>query len=271
MRYVCIAACACWLASGCSKGAAEPPPVAPTPVAPASTPASAPAPVEPAPDTVAAKTEESGDKPALAPASAPAIPTTCAGSAEACVPPSAFAEAVCNGRFPDLSLYLFAKGTPWQRAYVKVQHLEPVNLYAGERSDRWLEFGEEVLILKRRGPGSGKKSVEVSGPTDLDVLRFDGTCATVRQEMLATYMTGAVRVAPVVWKYLDPDIQEALLKDKGVARASDKERPACKGSTMKHPGEPCVKAMTALSDAIGVALRLGVAVPAPDKLPRWQP
>jgi hypothetical protein len=254
---------------GCAKPAAEQPPpataaqekvTAPRPAAPALAESSAAA---------DAKSDEAQPAKAPEPEAPPPIPTTCEGSPEDCFPPRAFAEAVCHGRFPDLAIYLFAKGTPWQRAYVKAQHLEPVNMYDGARSDRWLEFGEEVLVLKRHG-GGDKNKVQVSGPTDLDILRFDGTCATIRQEMVVRYMPGAVKVAPVVWKYLDPDIQEALLKDRGVSRASEKERPACKGSTQKNPAEPCMKAMTQLSDAIGVALRLGAVVPAPDKVPNWK-
>jgi hypothetical protein len=227
---------------------------------PAAAPVSSPA---------VAETEEAPVPAAVAEA-APPIPTECAGPKEDCLPPASFAEAVCHGRFPDLALYLFAKSSPWQRAYLKVQTLEPVNMYDGARSDRWLEFGEEVLVLKRHG-GGGKGGVQVSGPVDLDILRLDGTCATVRQEFVAPYMTGAVQVARVVWKYVDPGIQEALLADRAVARASEKERPACKGSTMKSPAAACDKAQKNLSDAIGVALRLGAVVPAPAKVPRWKP
>jgi hypothetical protein len=227
------------------------------------------APAPPPPEAPAAVEAE---KPApVAEAEAPPpIPTACAGDKGDCLPPVPFAEAVCHGRYPDLALYLFAKGTPWQRAYVKVETIEPVNMYEGARSDRYLTFGEEVLILKRHGNG-GKSAVQVSGPVDLDILRLDGTCATVRQEFVVPYMTGAVQVGRVVWKYLDPGIQEALLADRGVARASEKERPACKGSTMKNPAAPCDKAQKNLSDAIGIALRLGAVVPPPAKVPRWVP
>jgi hypothetical protein len=228
---------------------------------PAAEPAPAAAPVAEAEEAAPAPAAEDGPPP---------IPSACAGAKEDCLPPAPFAEAVCHGRFPDLALYMFAKSTPWQRAYVKMQTLEPVNMYDGARSDRWLEFGEEVLILKRHG-GGGSGGVQVSGPVDLDILRMDGTCATVRQEFVAPYMTGAVQVARVVWKYVDPGIQEALLNDKGVARASEKERPACKGSTMKSPGPACDKAQKNLSDAIGIALRLGAVVPVPVKVPRWKP
>jgi hypothetical protein len=227
-------------------------------------PAAAPVPSPPVAEA------EDTPAPAAATEAPPPIPTDCAGPKEDCLPPARFAEAVCHGRFPDLALYLFAKSSPWQRAYLKVQTVEPVNMYDGARSDRWLEFGEEVLVLKRHG-GGGKGGVQVSGPVDLDILRLDGTCATVRQEFVAPYMTGAVQVARVVWKYVDPGIQEALLSDRAVARASEKERPACKGSTMKSPAAACDKAQKNLSDAIGIALRLGAEVPAPAKVPRWKP
>jgi hypothetical protein len=258
-----------WLGVGLvACGGAQPAPAPMVPAAGTREPAKAAAPV----DTPPAQAAEAAPAAPVAAAeeAAPPVPTACSGAKEDCLPPAPFAEAVCHGRFPDLALYMFAKSTPWQRAYVKMQTLEPVNMYDGARSDRWLEFGEEVLILKRHG-GGGKGGVQVSGPVDLDILRLDGTCATVRQEFVAPYMTGAVQVARVVWKYVDPGIQEALLSDKGVSRASDKERPACKGSTMKSPAAACDKAQKNLSDAIGIALRLGAVVPAPAKVPRWKP
>lgn len=259
-----------WLGVGLMAcGGAQP--QAPAPMVPAAgvrQAAAAPAKAESAPVAEAAPAEPMAAAPEAE--TAPPIPTACVGEKDDCLPPAPFAEAVCHGRYPDLALYLFAKSSPWKRAYLKMQTLEPINMYDGPRSDRWLEFGEEVLVLKRHG-GGGSGGVQVSGPVDLDILRLDGTCATVRQEFVAPYMTGAVQVARVVWKYVDPGIQEALLADKGVARASEKERPACKGSTMKSPAAACDKAQKNLSDAIGIALRLGAAVPAPAKVPRWQP
>jgi hypothetical protein len=43
-----------------------------------------------------------------------------------------------------------------------------------------------------------------------------------------------------------------------VQAASDKERPACRGSTMKHPDAACDKASRRLTDVITVALRGGL-------------
>jgi len=197
------------------------------------------------------------------------VPTACVDGVTPCSAPDKFVDQLCHGKFPSLALSLFAKGTPWRRGYVKVQTLEPVNVYEGERSEEWLSFGEEVLVLRTRGPG-GHGGVQVSGPTDVDILRWDGTCATVRQEMLAPWPTNtSILTARVVWKYLDETTQQALLTNKLVEHASDRERPACKGSTMKHPDAACDKASRKLTEVISVAVRDGMALPTPEKLPAW--
>ncbi len=220
----------------------------------------------------------SSDAPADAAASpAPAdagparvLPTECASGSAPCAAPSKFVDQVCRGKYSDLALAMFAKGTPWVRGYLKVEKLEPVNIYDGERSDEWLKFGEEVLVLRTRGPGSGG-GVQVSGPTDVDILRWDGTCATIRQEMLARYPTNtSVLTARVVWKYLSTPVQEALLTSPLVKYASEKERPACRGSTMKSPDAACDKASRKLTEAISSVLRVGIALPEPAKLPAWR-
>jgi hypothetical protein len=198
------------------------------------------------------------------------LPTECAKGVEPCATPSKFVEQVCRGRYPDLALSMFSKGTPWRRGYLKVETLEPVNMYDGERGEEWLKFGEEVLVLRTRGPG-GHGGVQVSGPTDVDILRWDGTCATIRQEMLALYPTNTTIFTPrIAWKYLDEPTQEALLGDQWVKNTSAKERPACRGSTMKSPDAACDKASRKLTEAITVALRGGLALPTPEKLPAWQ-
>jgi len=202
---------------------------------------------------------------------APRVPEHCEPGVEPCSTPARFVEGVCRGKYPELALLLLAKGTPWRRGYVKVQTLEPVNTYDGERSDEWLTFGEEVLILRTRGPSGGQASVQISGPTDVDVLRWDGTCATIRQEMLAPNPTNtSILTARVVWKYLDESVQQALVGNAAVHHFSEKERPACRGSTMKHPEGACDKASRKLTEAIAIAVRGGVALPTPAKLPVWE-
>jgi hypothetical protein len=243
---------------------------------PSATPAAAPA---PAPAPAAAESGELQPASASAPAKAEAparapdkalshdIPTECASSADGCVPPKAFAEGLCRGKFPEVAIKLFSKGMPWQKLYLKAEYLEPVNAYGGHQSEKWLQFGEEVLVIKKHGNDKG--GVQVSGPKDLDVLRLDGTCATVRSEMFVSYVPGKVTRPHIVWKYLDGAWQEALLADKFVKQASEKEREACKGSSATHPEGDCDKAMKVLTEAIVSAVRKDLSLPPPEKSPAW--
>jgi hypothetical protein len=151
------------------------------------------------------------------------VPSACPGGAKACTPPATFAESVCRRKYPDLPLLLFAKGTPWPRMYVKAEYVEPVNAYGGERASTWLGFGEELLILKEHNAG-GSSKVKVSGPSDVDVLRWDGTCATIRKEMLVPYVTAPKSGLFITKNDLDAGLQEPLMKDELVARAREGER-----------------------------------------------
>jgi hypothetical protein len=200
------------------------------------------------------------------------VPGGCEPGAPGCTPPRAFAEKVCSSKYPELALFLFSRGTPWQRLYVKAERVEPVNTYDGERSDRWLGFGEEVLILREHAPSASQKVV-VSGPNDVDVLRWDGTCATIRKEMLVSYVPAPMDSVRIVWRYLDADVQQALLADELVVRAQDAERKNCKGSSVKHPSEACEKAMKRLTDVIVLALKRdkGVVLAMPEARPAWRP
>jgi hypothetical protein len=246
----------------------------------------APEPPPPAPVTAAQKVEHppasaASEEPAGsdgAPAAASTegltrdVPGGCDAGSPNCTPPRAFAQKVCSSKYPELALYLFSRGTPWQRLYVKAERVEPVNTYDGERSDRWLAFGEEVIVLWEHGSGASQKVV-VSGPTDVDVLRWDGTCATIRKEMLVSYVPAPMDSVRIIWRYLDADVQQTLLGDELVVRAQDAERKNCKGSSVKHPSEVCEKAMKRLTDVIVLALKRdkGVVLAAPEARPAWRP
>jgi len=218
-----------------------------------------------APEKAAASTPEAAPV-AAAPNLTRDVPTTCSGE-DGCYPDEAFAERVCRGRFPDLPFTMFAKGAPWQKLYVKAVSVEPVNMYGGTRS-RDMQFGEEVIVLRKRGPGKSS-AAQISGPTDLDVLRWDGTCATVREEMFVTYIPGEMLSPRIVWKYLDDPIQEGLKANVAVERAQVNERKQCRESTPSDPTPACDKAMKKLTDAIVIAVRLGLALPR-GSTPEWE-
>jgi hypothetical protein len=194
------------------------------------------------------------------------VPSACADKASCSMPP-AFVEAVCKHKFPNLPLFLFAARMPWKHLYVKAESVEPVNPHGGDQSEAWMAFGEEVVVLRKRAPGT--KGMQVSGPSDVDVLRWDGTCATIREEMLVSYVPAPMQSPRIIWKYLDADLQEALLKNSVVARSREAERKRCRDSSATHPTPSCDKAMRQLTDAIVLAVHQNVELPNSGKLPNW--
>jgi hypothetical protein len=74
----------------------------------------------------------------------------------------------------------------------------------------------------------------------------------------------------IVMKYLDEGVQEALAKDELVARAREVERKDCKGSSLTHPSDTCKKALRKLTDTIVLAVKKGIALPTPARLPEWK-
>lgn len=196
------------------------------------------------------------------------VPSACSGS-DGCFPDPGFTERLCRGKFPSVSLAMFAKAAPWKHLFVQAVSVEPINVHGGPRSESMLSFGEEVVVLRRRGPGSGK-GVQISGPTDLDVLRWDGTCATIREELFVTYNQGVVTAPHIVWKYLDDSVQEGLRKNAAVDHAMARERKSCRDSspTKRTPG--CDQAMKKLTDTIVLAVRSGLDVPKPETTPEWR-
>jgi hypothetical protein len=244
-------------------GGAPPQAAGAAPAAPA-----AATPSEPGP--VAAKVTAVDAAPAAAPKAAATtreVPNACTDKA-LCLPPSAFVDAVCKHKFPDLPLYLFAGRMPWQHLYVKAEWVEPVNPHGGDQSEAWMQFGEEVVVLRKRAPG-GAKGVQVSGPSDVDVLRWDGTCATIREEMLVSYIPAPMQSPRIIWKYLDAGLQEALLKNAVVARSREAEKKGCRDSSVTHPTPPCEKAMRQLTDAIALAVHQNVELPTSGAVPDW--
>jgi hypothetical protein len=194
------------------------------------------------------------------------VPSECAEKAS-CMPPTAFADAVCKHKFPDLPLFLFAGRMPWKHLYVKAEWVEPVNPHGGDQSEAWMAFGEEVVVLKKRAPGA--TGVQVSGPSDVDVLRWDGTCATIREEMLVSYVPAPMQSPRIIWKYLDANLQQALLKNSVVARSREAEKKGCRDSSLTHPTPACEKAMRQLTDAIVLAVHQNVELPTSGALPSW--
>jgi hypothetical protein len=191
------------------------------------------------------------------------IPTECTQQGKLCVPPGDFVTRLCADKFPSVALVMFRQGTPWTRRYVKLPEVEPRNTAGGPSSDAKLVAGEEVLLLKRHGGGGG---VEVSGATDYDSLRWDGTCASLSDLEISTRPPGAAKNAPIVWKFLESGTQQALEQDPAIQKARDGQGKAC-GGKAAGAGKACEQANRSLSSAIVSAVRSGMELPVPERIP----
>lgn len=193
------------------------------------------------------------------------VPRQCAD--EDCLPPPEFAQSLCKGKYPGLAILMFEKSSPWTRKWVNMKSLEAVNAFGGSTSGGDLVFAEEVLLLRRQSAASG--GIQVSGGEDVDVLRWNGTCVTVRESELVEYVPGLPQQARIVWNYLDEGIQQALLGNRTIEAARKRHRKECRGSSKKSLTGPCKKADEALTAAVVVAVRKGIELPVPQKRPEW--
>jgi hypothetical protein len=196
------------------------------------------------------------------------LPTACdaGGDGSLCTPPITFVKRLCGGFYPDAALILFAKGSPWTRGYL-ARNVEAWNASGGASSSDKLEFDEEVLVLHHRAAPTGAIQVSGSGG-GYDVLRWDGTCASLAREEVRLKVPPAPKSAKVSWKTLDGKTRVALLADEKIAQTDDERRKECKGTTMGGVSEKCVKADAKLGAVIVEYVRKGGTVPpVPEKLP----
>lgn len=186
-----------------------------------------------------------------------------------CLPPASFVKRLCDGFFPDVALAMLAKGTPWQRGYLRVKSVEAWNASGGMSSGEKMVFQEEFVILAHRAADSGGIVVSGAGGS-YDVLRWDGTCASLMQEEVSLKPGPSPKAAKIPWKSLDLKVRDALTADEKVGKVYAERRKECKGAsglagatvTLK-----CQKADDMLSTVVVDYIRNGGTVPLPEKLP----
>jgi hypothetical protein len=180
--------------------------------------------------------------------------------------PLGFVKRMCAAAWPDLALAFYAKGTPWRRAYVAVKQADAFNGFGGPSAEEKLLFEEEVLIIGERKPNLGGMSVSGVG-SSYDLIRWDGTCATLSAQEVTLRKPPKPGHAKVPWRSLDESTQSAMLKDDHIAKVAAERKKECKGATMGEVSAKCEKAERGLNDLVVEAVRNGVAVPLPAKLP----
>jgi hypothetical protein len=187
------------------------------------------------------------------------MPRDCVEQDKLCLPPRDVVAELCSARHPDAPIIFLEKHSRWTRGYIRMKEVDAVNTLGGPSGDTKLVFAEEVAILRHRsGSGGG---VAVSGSGGYEVLRWDGTCATLAEEELVTWMPALPQNAPITWKYLDPSIQEALLADKQVKAARQEHKRECRGASVGSLGPACEHAIKKLNDSIVAAVRSGIELP----------
>jgi hypothetical protein len=195
------------------------------------------------------------------------MPTACAGEASAspCTPPPAFVDALCAGGYLEASLSMFAKGTPWTRAYLRG---DVDGWYAsGSGSPRTkLVFDEETLVLRvRNQPTTGV--VVSGGGASYDVLRWDGYCYTLDEGEVTLKAPPKAKHPSLPFHHLSEATQATLLRDEKVRAARTRRGKECKGAMMGDVTLACEQADRALGDAIVQYLVSGGTLPAPARIP----
>lgn len=193
------------------------------------------------------------------------IPNKCHKQSDPCVPPPKFVEALCSDTYPGVTLHLFSPSAPWSRGYLKGK-VKAWNASGGvSDNEAWLEFDEEVVLLKKRG---GPEGIQVSGAEGgYDAIRWDGSCVTLDASEVTLSAPPKPKAAKVEWRFLDAATQESLRKSEAVTEAYRARRKECKGAVSGTVSKQCVVADQRLSDAIVEHVRGGGSLATPEKMP----
>ncbi len=226
----------------------------------------------PPPPTAVAPAQSAAPEASAAPVSAEdkpsaTLPTACEpGSDKVCLPPPGFVKRLCANFFPDTTMAMFAKGTPWTRAYSRV-NVEAWNASGGAASSEKLQLDEELLIVAKRVPDTGGMTVSGSSGGSYDVLRWDGSCASLMADEVTLRPSPSPKFAKIPWKSLADDIQAAMIADARVGKAVVERKKECKGASTGEVSLKCVKADEALGRAVFDFVHNGGSFPPPSKLP----
>ncbi|HEY8078086.1 MAG TPA: hypothetical protein VIF62_28360 [Labilithrix sp.] len=196
------------------------------------------------------------------------LPTECDGETKigkdgkACLPPADYAKKLCGGVYPEVALGLFAKGTPFTRAWL-AGDVDAWNASGGLTHRARLAFDEEVLVLAKHAPGGSGGIVMTGMQASFDVLRWDGTCVSVMEGELSLKRPPKPLPAPVPFSHLEETTRRALLASPRVKSTYADLSKACSG---EKPAA-CEKAEKSFAQAIVEHVRSGAALPTPARRP----
>lgn len=204
---------------------------------------------------------------AAAPRPPATLPTVCVPSKDPafCTPAAPFVDALCNGSYLDATLALFAKGSPWTRAYLRGD-VDGWYASGGGSARARLAFDEEVLVLRVRQGGTTGVVVG-NGSASYDVLRWDGACYTLDAGELTMKAPPHAKHPPLPFHRFSDATQAALLANDKVRAARALRGKECHGVTTGDVTLACERADHALGEAVIQYVLAGIALPPPAKIP----
>lgn len=223
--------------------------------------------LSPSSDASTAGAKPAATKPSDEPTvDASVVPSDCKSDGKLCLPNGAFVQKLCNGIYPDVALAYFHKDSPFTRGYLRGD-VEAWNASGGVSSHDKLVFDEEVIVLRARKPAD-TGGMQVSGAGGgYDVLRWDGSCATLSDGELNFMKPPKAKNAKILWSDLPEATREILLGDEKLKQLNTERKRECKGATMGEVSKKCVQLVDKLSDGIASWVRAGGQIQARAKLP----
>lgn len=191
------------------------------------------------------------------------VPSQCVQRMGACMPPITWAESVCQEVYPDLALYMFRKGTPWTRYYMRTG-LNAVNGW-GPTVDEDLVFQEEVIVINHR---LRKDALDVEGSAGtFDVIRWNGSCVTLDVNEVTPKQPRRPKHSRVDFRALGEAMQEALLNDETIKQTYRERRKECRGASIGRVTKRCEVLDGQLGDVIAEYVRESSELPLPSAAP----
>jgi hypothetical protein len=194
------------------------------------------------------------------------LPNQCTYVRDICVPPPEFVDRLCRHNFPDVAVYMMGPRQPWTHRYVRVKEAQAVNPISGRVGAVSLTFGEEIIVLRYKTGGT-QGGIQVSGTERYEVLRWDGTCATLEEgEFVEKMPKQQLRHVAPAWDRLGDKYRAALMEQSAVAAAAATRETDCKGAGLGRPPK-CHKAIENLNRVVAETVHDGFELPLPESIP----
>jgi len=212
------------------------------------------------------KSSEPATNPKRAKPEPRSLPTKCTQVRDICVPPPSYVDRLCRHNFPDVAVYMMGPKQPWTHRYVRAKEAQAVNPISERVGEVPLTFGEEIIVLRYK-TGTIEGGMQVSGTERYEVLRWDGSCATLQEgEFVEAVPKQQLRYVAPTWQRLGDKYRAALMESSAVAEAEGTRKADCKGLGLGRPPK-CHKAMEDLNRVVAEVVHDGFELPLPESIP----